>query len=416
VFPKLGTPNRGEIHSSNSFRFNLADPGFGPRYLAGMWHNHDLRFEMKTLHIDTEPTWRGGEQQVLYILAGLKARGLPATLLGQPGSPLLERARAAGIDARPFPMRGEVDLLAAWRVASLLRGEAFDIVHCHTPHAHSIAVAASWFTPRARMPKLVVARRVDFSIARRDFFGISRRKYNRADCIIAVSQAVREVLVRDGVNPRRIVFVREGIDVERIDRAPDRAAEVRRALGICAGERIVANIAHLTDHKGQRYLVEAVPAIRAARPDARVVIIGEGELRAALGSQARALGLGDALIFAGFRPPEEIPSILKAIDVFVFPSVLEGLGTSLFDAMAAGAPIVASRVGGIPEIVRDGESGLLVPPRDPRALAEAVARVLNDAALARRLSEAAQRFVRVEGTNDRMVEETIRVYEQLLSA
>jgi glycosyltransferase involved in cell wall biosynthesis len=370
---------------------------------------------MRSLHIDTEPTWRGGEQQLFYTVEGLRARGLPAAVLAQPGSPLLERALAAGFDAQAFRIHGEADLAAAWRLSRLLRDRHFDILHCHTPHAHSIGVLARWLTPAEWRPKLVVTRRVDFSIRRvGDLLGLSPLKYNRADCIIAVSQAVRDVLVRDGVDASRIALVREGIDVERIERAPDRAGELRASLGIRDGERIVANVAALTAHKGQRYLVEAVPRIRSAHPGARIVIFGEGELHAELEKQARTLALGDGLVFAGFRPPDEIPSILKAADVFVLPSVEEGLGTSLFDAMAAGTPIVATRAGGIPEIVRDGETGLLVPPRDSAALANAIIRLLGDAVLAQRLAAAAGRYVRAEGTKERMVEETIRVYESLL--
>jgi len=371
---------------------------------------------MRSLHIDTEPTWRGGEQQLLYTLEGLREHNVPAILLAQPGSPLLERARAAGLDARAFPIRSEMDIAAARQLGRLLRDEQFDLMHCHTPHAHAIALLARWFTSANRVPKLVVARRVDFAIRRRnDFLGLGPRKYNRADRIIAVSKAVRDILVRDGVTPDRIAVVYEGIDVARIERAADRTQEICASLGIREGERIVANVAALTAHKGQRYLVAAVPAIRAACPSARVVIFGEGELREELQTQARELHLGDGLIFAGFRPPEEIPSILKAADVFVMSSVEEGLGTSLFDAMAAGAPIVATRAGGIPEIVRDGETGLLVPTRDSAALAEAIVRVLNDAALARRLANAAGALVRREGTKERMVGETITVYREVLA-
>lgn len=371
---------------------------------------------MRSLHIDTEPTWRGGEQQLLYTLEGLRERGLPATLLAQPGSPLLGRARTAGLDARPFRMRGELDIGAARRLGRLLRDERFDLIHAHTPHAHSIALLARWFTPVDRLPKLVVARRVDFAIRRRsDPLRLGASKYNRADAIIAVSKAVRDILVRDGVIRDRIAVVYEGIDVARIEGAPGRRQEIRASLGIREGERLVINVAALTAHKGQRYLVAAVPAIRAACPETRAVIFGEGELQEELQVQARELKLGDSLIFAGFRPPEEIPSILKAADVFVMSSVEEGLGTSLFDAMAAGAPIVATRAGGIPEIVHDGETGLLVPTRDSAALAAAVVPLLNDAALARRLTEAAGVFVRREGTKERMVEQTIGVYKELLS-
>jgi glycosyltransferase involved in cell wall biosynthesis len=371
---------------------------------------------VKTLHLDTERTWRGGEQQLFYLLEGLRARGLPAAVLARPGSPLLERARGAGFDARPLEVRGEADVRAAWTLARGLREERFDVLHCHTSHAHSVAIAARLLTPRAIMPRLVVARRVDFSIFRHSFLGLNGLKYRRVDKIVAVSEAVRDVLSRDGVDPRSIAVVRDGIEVERIERAPERTDEIRRGLGLRAGERLVANVAHMAGHKGQRYLVAAVPAIRAARPEARVAIFGEGELREELEAQARALGLGEGLIFAGFRPPDEIPSILKAADVFAFPSVEEGLGSSLFDAMAAGAPIVASRAGGIPEIVRDGETGLLVPPRDPDALARAVVRVLDDRALAEGLAEAARRFVRAEGTKERMVDETIAVYRALPGA
>lgn len=377
--------------------------------------DHDSGGAVCSLHMDTEPTWRGGEHQLFYTLEGLRARGLPCALLAQPSSPLLERARAAGFDARPFRMRGEADAMAAWRLARLLRDEFFDIVQCHTPHAHAIALVAIGLVAAARKPKLVVVRRVDFSIHRPgDVLSLGRRKYNHADCIVAVSDAVRGVLIRDGVDPAKIALVREGIDVERVLRAPDRTAEVRAALGLHPGEKLVLNVAALTAHKGQRYLVEAVPHILARCPDVRVVIFGEGELRAELEAQAHALSLGDRLFFAGFHAPEEIPSVLKAADVFVMSSVQEGLGTSLFDAMAACVAIVATRTGGIPEIVRDNETGLLVPPRDSSALADAVARLLHDRALSRRLAEAAARFVRVEGTKERMVEETIRVYRKVL--
>lgn len=370
---------------------------------------------MRSLHIDTEPTWRGGEQQLFHTLEGLRERSLPAALLAQPDSPLLERTLAAGLDARPFRIRSELDLAAARRLGHLLRDERFDILHCHTPHAHAIALLARWFTPVDRTPKLVVARRVDFAIRRRsDFPRLGATKYNRADVIIAVSKAVRDILIRDGVLPERVAVVYEGIDVARIERAPDRRQEIRASLGIREGERLVLNVAALTAHKGQRYLVAAVPAIRAACPAARVVIFGEGELRDELQAQAGKLKLGDALIFAGFRPPEEIPSVLKAADVFVMSSVEEGLGTSLFDAMAAGTPIVATRAGGIPEIVQDGETGLLVPTHDSAALAKDVVRLLKDAVLARRLAAAAAIHVRREGTKERMVDETIRVYRELL--
>lgn len=376
---------------------------------------------IRTLHIDTEPAWRGGEQQALLLVEGLAARGLPAILLARPDSPLLARARAAGLDARPFLARGDGDVRAAWRLARLVRAERPDIVHTHTAHGHGVAVAAArLFLGRCARPKLVVARRVDFSIFRHGIplLGLNRLKYRAADRIVAVSSAVREVLIGDGLDPATIAVVRDGVPLLAAPPSAAAIAAARRALAPGAPENapLAVNIAHLAPHKGQRFLIEAVPALRAARPDVRVAIVGGGgaPLRGELEALARALGVADAVAFAGFRSPEEIPAIAAAADVVVHPSVEEGLGSSLLEAMAAGAPVVATRAGGIPEIVRDGETGVLVPPRDPAALAAAILALLADRPRAARLGAGARAFARLEGGAARMVEETVRVYEEVL--
>jgi glycosyltransferase involved in cell wall biosynthesis len=376
---------------------------------------------MKTLHLDTERAWRGGQQQLFYLLEGLQSRGVPAVLLAQPGSLLLERARAASLDARPFASRGEADLAAAWRLARLLRDEPFDLLHCHTAHAHGVALLARWLAPRERRPKLIVARRVIFPFhpwLRRDqqakLSFPARFKYGRADRIVAVSQAIKSDLIRDGLEDARISVVHDGIDVEQIERAAKEPAEVRRSLGVQEAESMVVNVAHLSAEKGQFELLLAFPAVRDARRDVRLVLVGDGAERPKLERFARAPEFGNAVVFAGFRPPEEIPKILKAADVFVFPSREEGLGSTLFEAMAAGAPIVATRTGGIPEIVHDEETGLLVPRKSPRDLARAILRLLDDGALAQRLAAAAKQFVETHGTKQRMVEQTIHVYQELL--
>jgi len=262
---------------------------------------------------------------------------------------------------------------------------------------------------------VLVARRVDFSIYRHSFLGLNALKYRRADRIVAVSEAVKRVLVRDGLDGTRITVIRDGIDVRRIERAPERRAELRAALDVPLDAPLVGNVAALAPHKGQRYLVEAVPLLLKLVPAARVIIAGSGELREALEARARELKLGPALVFAGFRPPEEVISLVKAFDVFVFPSVGEGLGSSLLEAMAAGTPIVATRAGGIPEIVEDGVTGLLVPPADPEALGLAIARLLRDRSLALRLAAAARIAVREHGSADRMVRETVDLYRDLVA-
>jgi glycosyltransferase involved in cell wall biosynthesis len=167
-------------------------------------------------------------------------------------------------------------------------------------------------------------------------------------------------------------------------------------------------VGHLADHKGQRYLVAAAPAVLARFPQARVLVVGAGELLEPLAAQARKLGVADRVLFPGFR--SDVPALLAALDLFVFPSHLEGLGTSVLDALALGLPVVATTAGGIPEMIEDGVHGRLVPPRDPDALARAMVELLEQPELARALGEAGRARVLAEFTADRMVEKTLAEY------
>ena len=365
--------------------------------------------ELRVLHLNTEPTWRGGEQQLLYLLDGLARRGVPSVLVAQPGSPMAERARARGHDVRELRMRGEADPRAVLALAKRIQRERFGIVHAHTSHAHTLgAVAAALLGPRRR-PRVIVARRVDFSIFRRSFFGLNGLKYlHGVDGYVTVSEAIRRVLIADGVPAERIRCVHSGIDLARIEEAPERTAALRAELDVPDGHALVMNVAHLADHKGQRYLIEAAPAVLAARPETTFAIVGQGELRDELEALARALGVWERFRFPGFR--EDVPALLKACDLFVMPSHMEGLGTSVLDAMAARAPVVGTEAGGMPEAIVEGETGRVCPVRDSGALAAAILELLSDPARARRMGDAGWRRVHERFSNDAMVEGTLAVY------
>lgn len=370
---------------------------------------------LRVLHLNTEPTWRGGEQQLLYLLDGLARRGVESLLVAQPGGPMAERARARGHAVRELRMRGEVDLPAVLRLAGVMKEGRFAIAHAHTSHAHSLGAMAAALVGARRRPKVVVARRVDFSIFRRSFFGLNRLKYlHGVDAYITVSEAIRRVLIQDGVPAGRIRCVHSGIDVERIAAAPDRREALRAELEVPAGHALVANVAHMADHKGQRYLIEAAPEVLRARPETTFAIVGDGELRAELVELAAALGVSERFRFPGFRT--DVPELLRALDLFVMPSHMEGLGTSVLDAMAAGTPVVGTEAGGMPESIEDGVTGLLCPVRDPGALARAIVRLLEDPALARRLAAQAAQRVRERFSTDAMVDGTLAAYRDLLGA
>ncbi|HEV2388036.1 MAG TPA: glycosyltransferase family 4 protein [Candidatus Acidoferrales bacterium] len=362
---------------------------------------------MRILHFDTERQWRGGQQQVYLLVEGLGRRGIQATLAAPPDSALFERASRGGLTVRPLAARGDADPAAILRLGRLLRRERFDLLHVHTAHAHGVAAMALRLLPRRLRPRLVVSRRVVFSSAS----SLTRRKFRRVDCVIAVSLAVRQGLLDAGIDPERVQVVRDGARIGRQAPDPQERERVRRLLGLAPGARLVLHLAHFAEEKGQEDLIAAVPAIRAAVPAAFIAVVGQGALRDRFEGQAATQAGG--ILFAGFWPPDRVPALMAAAELFVLPSRHEGLGSVLLEAMAAGLPIVATRTGGIPEIVRDGATGLLVPPGDPPALAAAVIRLLSDPALAARLAAGAREFVEREGSAERMIEETVAVYRAL---
>lgn len=364
---------------------------------------------MFTLHVDTARTWRGGQNQVLLTVNGLRAIGQRAALVAHPNGELRQRA-AEGLELIPLAPRTEVDLHAAWKFARLVKRLAPDVIHAHDPHGIAMASLAlslgAGSTHGARGPALVASRRVDFHLKGNSF---SRWKHRQVDCFIAASDAIRQMLVADGVPADRAVTVHEGIDVDRVAAAPP--VDVHEAFWLPHHAPVVGNVAALVPHKGQRYLIEAAPLVLRKVPDARFIILGEGELRDQLEHLVREHHLEKHVLLPGFRT--DVLGCIKGFDLFVMSSVTEGLGTSLLDAMACARPIVATRAGGIPEIVEDGVNGVLVPSRDSDALAQAIVRVLEDAPLRQRLGEAGFARVRERFTVERMVAETAAVYARV---
>ncbi len=363
---------------------------------------------MVSLHLDTAKTWRGGQNQVWLTVRGLRARGHRAVLVAHARGELIRRAAELG-DVYPLDVRGELDLLAGGKLARLLRQLRPDIVHAHDPHAVALAAFAHAVSRERRPAALVAARRVDFRLKQN---ALSRWKYRQVDLFLCASNAIRALLVADGVPPERAVTVYEGVDLERVERAPLVRPQAEFALP--ADAAIVGNIAALVPHKGQRYLVDAAALVVRQVPEARFLLVGAGELAGALARQIRRRGLERHVLLVGFRA--DALSLLKGFDLFVLSSVTEGLGTSLLDAMAAKKAVVATRAGGIPEVVVHETTGLLVQPRDASALADAIVRLLRDPALRQRFGEQGYERVRAQFTADRMVKETATAYERVRTA
>ena len=359
---------------------------------------------MFSLHIDTARTWRGGQNQVLLTVLGLRALGHRSMLIAHAAGELRQRAQE-GLELIPMAPRTEMDLGAAWRLSRLIKQLRPDVIHAHDPHGVAMAALALSMSTQLAKPPLVASRRVDFHLKDNAF---SRWKYRQVDLFICVSDAIRRMLVGDGVPASRVVKVHEGIDLGRVDAAP--AANLHAELWLPHNSPVVGNVAALVPHKGQRHLIEAAALVVKRVPDARFVIAGEGELRGALERQIKEHRLEKHVFLAGFRP--DILSVHKAFDIFVMSSVTEGLGTSLLDAMACGKPIVATTAGGMPEVVEDGHNGLLVPPRDHVAMADAIVRLLQDSGMREAMGKAGLARARATFSVERMVEETLSVYRR----
>jgi glycosyltransferase involved in cell wall biosynthesis len=359
---------------------------------------------MFSLHVDTARTWRGGQNQVLLTVNGLREIGQRAALVAHPDGELRRRA-SEGLELIPIAPRTEVDLSAAWRLGRVVKKLRPDVVHAHDPHGIAMAALALSFAGGAPAPVLVASRRVDFHLKGNS---LSRWKYRQVDCFVAASEAIRQMLVADGIPSARTVTVHEGIDVEHA--AAAERVNLHEALWLPHHAPVVGNVAALVPHKGQRYLVEAAHLVVQEVPDARFVILGEGELREHLQRQVHEHRLEKHVLLPGFRT--DILGCIKGFDLFVMSSVTEGLGTSLLDAMACGKAIVATSAGGIPEVVEDGVTGTIVPPRDAHAMAAAIIALLSDDGRRRAMADAGLARVRARFTVERMVAATASVYER----
>ena len=350
---------------------------------------------LRVLHVDPERAWGGGEVQVLALARALAAAGHTSDLALDPRGRLARVAIDAGLRVHPLRIANHADVRAGLALRRLAR--EYEVVHFHTARAHAMAP----FVGRAGR-RLVVTRRMDYVPVGGPY---ARWLYNRAvDVVIAISEGVRAALVRGGVRPEVITVVPSGIDPEACVAPESARARVRQELGVGADTMLVLVVGALERRKGHAVLLAA--AARLAGRPVRYAFCGTGREADALA--AAAAPLHDAVRFLGFR--DDVAACLAAADVVAMPSLQEGLGVAALEAMAAGKPVVASRVGGLAEAVVDDVTGLLVPPGDPAPLAAALERLAVDPALRARLGAAGRAHVLARYTSARMAASTLACY------
>ncbi len=394
-----------------SHRFSDSDRGEAPGRDGGGLPaaGADANAPLRLLQIYPKGDFHTGAAIQLRDLAGaLAARGHRVLVLTPPNARWRAEAEAAGFAHHGF-FRSPADPLGAIMLARLLRTARVQVVHAHKGAGRTLALFARVFGPR---PPLVVNRGVSFRLS---FGGRVLDTSPLVAAVVAVCEAIRSDLVRQGMPADRIEVVYSGTDTARFDPARVTGAGVRAELGLEAGAPLVTQIG-VRETKGNDDVLRAFAAVRAARPSARLLLVGaRPEKRPPLEALAASLGLGAAVTIWGYR--DDVPEILAASDVCVDASTV-GLGITgaLRESLAMETPVVATNAMGNPELVVHERTGLLVPPREPAALAAAVLMLLDDPARARALARAGRGWVRERFSTQAKVERLEALYRRLAAA
>ena len=337
----------------------------------------------------------GAAVSIRNLVSGLVELGVDVRFAAYRGRPMAEEMRAAGIPVTEIDARSKLDPRAIRQLRELVASQGIQVLHTHLSSATINGAMAG------RISRVPVVSTVH---------GMNRKwTYGFSSHIIAVSQAVKRHLVGQGVAPEKISVVYNGIPMPALSDLPS-PAEAKAALGIPRSAPVYGTVSRAHLNKGIQFALRAMPAILRAQPEARYVFLGDGKHLAELKTEASSLGLGERAIFLGFR--DQVYPVLRAMDIFVFPSLMEAMGISAVEAMAAGVPVVASDVGGIPEVIGDG-LGVLVPAGNTDRIAEECVRLFADAELRSGLAHAARESALDRFTTRKSAEGVLAVYELL---
>ncbi len=370
----------------------------------------------RVIHLAKMTGAAGSEGHLLALLPGLRARGVDARLwmLVEPGNPVqayVDRMQARGVPVERIVIRRHLDPGLGRRLIAHLRQARPDLVHTHLIHADLYGIPAA---RRAGVRGVISSRHNDDRFRRwLPFRVLSRWLWRQVDAGIAISEAIRRFTIAvEGVSPDKIHTVHYGLDPAGVQAPPDACTRLRAELGLPPGTLLAGSVCRLIAQKGLDQALEAFGQVAPEFPAAHYVIAGDGPLRGALEAQAARLKLADRVHFLGWRA--DAPAVLAALDVLLAPSRWEGFGLVFLEAMALGVAVIGTRVSAIPEVVADGETGWLVPPDDPVAIAGALRAALSDPDERRHRGEAGRARLESHFTVDAMVERTLAIYRGVL--
>lgn len=361
---------------------------------------------MKILHLSSEKSWRGGEQQMAYLIEELNLLGVDSHVAARKDSAFEKWCIDHKIPLLSIPFKNDFDISSALKVKKYCKKNRFDIIHMHSSRSHSIAVLANTL---GNSTPMILARRVDF-LLKKNFF--SKKKYNHSAIkkIICVSNKIKDIVIESTGHAERCVTVYDGVDLHRFDGMGVKG-KIRKELGISDEYKLIGNIAAIAPHKDYSTFLDTVK-ILSGKIKAKYLIAGEGPLREQIEKRIEELNLQKDVFVLGFR--NDIANVFADLDVLLYTSKEEGLGSTLLDAMAYELPIVATEGGGIPEIVINEFNGLTTNIQDSEKLSEQVLRILNNNALREKLIANAKEFVK-NFSKQEMAKKTLEVYRSVFT-
>lgn len=359
---------------------------------------------MRILHAESSLGWGGQENRTLNEMIGLRERGHQIAVVSRPGARLLQRAQAAGFETFAVDMRGAGDLPALWRLRRLLTRLQADIVNTHSGRDTQLAGLAAR-TLVGRRPRIVRTRHLALPITSQFSYSII------PDRVVAVSRFVERYLIEAGVPAARVCTVPTGIDFNHYQAAAG-GGNLKAELGLASDSLLIGTVAILRAKKGHAEILSAAARVLAAFPQAHFVFAGDGPQTANLQARITAEGLDRQVHLLGLR--SDVSNVLQSLDLFVLPTHQEALGTAFIEAAALAVPAIGSRIDGVPEVIQDGVTGLLVPVRDSDALAAAIIALLADPDRRRQMGRRASEYARSHFSREKMAAGMEGVYQALV--
>ncbi len=363
---------------------------------------------MKILELTDALNWSGGIEQIVLLSKGLKEQGEEIFIGCDPESRLFKAGNDLGLPVIDFYLQREIHIGTIRKIINFVKEKKIDIIHAHHPKVHTLGLISAYYLPDT---VFIASRRVIYKI-RNNFFSSFKYKSNRIDRIIAVSEAVKKNLVDQKVQSNKISVIYSCVDIKKFNPFVS-GNKIREEFNIKPQDKLIGKIANYSiyNFKGQDIFLKAAQIVIKKIPETKFMLVGEGTQHKNLSNLAQDLGISNNIIFTGYR--RDIPEIIAAFDISVNTSRFEGLAGVIRESSSMGKPVIATSVGGNPEIVKHNETGYLIQSEDIEMLAQYIIELLYNKNKREKFGSAGRKFIEENFSTDVTIKKTLELYKSL---